>query len=124
VKAVPEALKAVRKVVTAILEATKALLFLMLVLKAAHRAFWAVLGAVKAVPEALRAVRKVVTAILEATKALLRPKGPANQDCQQTSGLSESGRSWLLRTLKAVPKAFASCLSRRDGFDHVLESWL
>ena len=123
-KAVPEALKAARKVVTAMLEAMKALLFLMLVLEAAHRAFWAVLGAVKAVPEALRAVRKVVTAILEVMKALLRPKGPTNQDCQQTRGLSESGRSWLLRTLKVLPKAFESCLSRLDGFNHVLESWL
>jgi len=68
----------------------------MLVLKAAHRAFWTVLWAVKAVPESLKAVRKVVTAILEAMKALLRPKGPANQDCQQTRGLSEVQRIMIV----------------------------
>jgi hypothetical protein len=62
------------------------------VLKAAHRAFWAVLWALKAVPETLKAVRKVVAAILEAMKALLRPKGPANEDYQWTRGLSEVHR--------------------------------
>ena len=64
----------------------------MIVLKAANRAFWAVLWAVKAVPEALKAVRKVLTTILEAMKALLRPKGPAFQDCQWTRGLAEVQR--------------------------------
>ena len=84
----------------------------------------------KAVPEALKAVRKVVTAILEAMKALLRPKGPANQDCQWTRGLSESSESGLSADQRSeriqtvlvtqslegcVPKAFASGLSRLDG---------
>ena len=105
------------KVVTAILGALQAL-------DRPKRPVWAVLWAVKAVPAALKAVRKVVTAILEAMKARLRPTGAANQDYQWTRGMGESGRSWLLRALKAVPKALQAVCRDLMAVHHVLEAWL
>ena len=68
-------------------------------------------------------VCKVLKAIQGAVQALIRPEGPANQECQQTRGLSQSGWSCLLRVLAGVPRALQAYCRDWMAVRHVLEAW-